>query len=123
LGLKRPADKGITLEKGVGLPEDGPESFQVERLKVATDIEDDVAWIVTESLDLPAGSEVVVHTVTFTGTGLPAIVKHDGLKFAYKLWKEPTESLHQRAFTNAGGTSKDYQTARFSFIHTDTPGI
>jgi len=108
----RTADHGIAFEEDVTTGRKFLKIAEVESLKIAANIEDGITMVVTESLDLWTGAEVVVDAIAFAWARVAGVVEDEWLEAGEEDRMEFGESFGEGAFASAGRAGKDDEAAR-----------
>ena len=79
-------DKGIALEKDVTLGKGLTQIIEVEGLEVAAHVGNEKIVVVSQLLDIFAGSEMIIDAVDFAGSGSAGCRKGRALGNSAAIW-------------------------------------
>lgn len=85
---------------------------EVECLKIAADIENGITIVVTKSVDLWTGAEMIVDAITFAGARVAAIVEDKRVKAVEEVRMKFGKSSGERALADAGGAGENDEATR-----------
>src|SRR6516164_5728385 len=103
------AHKGVPLEDHVTATEQGLQLFHIERLQIPAHVQQRIALVSPECLDLAAHPKMIVPAVELARSRIARIIKNQALKAIGPFRMELAERLGKWALAYAGRPAQNHE--------------